>query len=340
MEKATKRNCLRWALFLSIPLVFGSCATIISGTKQKITVTGNVTTPVQLLVDGDTYSNVTLPTTVKIKRKNEVSKISALVPDYKLEKQEVSKMFNHTVWANAAGTVLFPVFMYVDWKNGAYKTAEQNNIHLEFTPTNSEEEVFNSFIDFGTEYYAADQLNNALYYYQLAYDIDSVNDIALQKKDEVYDRMFYLEQKARAKEAKTAMWLDILSVTGAALQATGTTIQTAQSLKHGSSGGATSNSNNYSGNSISSNSNKNQSATSSTSTKGSVSEVTNKNTDSNTYSDWETQLIKMNTYPEKYYNDSNRRHIQDQMKQIRQKWEKRGYRVYKSDWEDWDGIIR
>jgi hypothetical protein len=237
MKKKTKRKCLRLALFLSIPLVFGSCATIISGTKQKITVTGNVTTPVQLLVDGENYPNVTLPAKVKIKRKNEMSKIIALAPDYKLEKQDVSKTFNHLVWANAAGTVLFPVFMYVDWKNGAYKKAMPNNINLEFTPANSEEDVFNSFINFGTECYVTDQLDNALYYYQLAYEIDSVNGIALQKMDEAYDRMSYLEEKARAKKAKTEMWMGILTVTGNLLQATGTTIQTVQSVKNGSSGG-------------------------------------------------------------------------------------------------------
>lgn len=69
----------------------------------------------------------------------------------------------------------------------------------------------------------------------------------------------------------------------------------------------------------------------------SVSEVQNKNTDQRTYSDYESQLIKMNTYWEREYNDSNRRYIQQQMRQIRTKWINRGYSMYHSSWEDWDG---
>ena len=71
-----------------------------------------------------------------------------------------------------------------------------------------------------------------------------------------------------------------------------------------------------------------------------ASEVQSKNRDSNTYSSYESQLIKMNTYWESQYNDSQRRSIQQNMKKIRTKWETRGFQMFHSQWEDWDGKKR
>lgn len=71
-----------------------------------------------------------------------------------------------------------------------------------------------------------------------------------------------------------------------------------------------------------------------------ISEMTAKNKDSRTYSDYETLLIKMNTYYERDYNDKDRRSIQNKMQQIRMKWVNRGYTFWKSDWEDWNGDKR
>ncbi len=69
----------------------------------------------------------------------------------------------------------------------------------------------------------------------------------------------------------------------------------------------------------------------------SMSEVQSKNTDSRTYSNDESLLIKMNTYWETQYNDNERRNIQRRMQQIRTKWVNRGFQFYHSPWEDWDG---
>lgn len=69
-------------------------------------------------------------------------------------------------------------------------------------------------------------------------------------------------------------------------------------------------------------------------------EVEAKNRDQRSYSGYESQLIKMNTYWEDEYNDSHRRDIQSKMKQIRTKWEGRGFQMFKSSWEDWDGRKR
>ena len=72
--------------------------------------------------------------------------------------------------------------------------------------------------------------------------------------------------------------------------------------------------------------------------RGNASEIQAMQTDRKTYTSWESQLIKMNTYYENEYNDNQRKYIQRQMKSIRQKWEGRGYNMYQSIWEDWNGI--
>lgn len=72
------------------------------------------------------------------------------------------------------------------------------------------------------------------------------------------------------------------------------------------------------------------------SNKPSMSEVQAKNTDSDTYSRYETQLIQMRNYPDTY-NKQRKNDIQRKMKSIRKKWEDRGFKMYHSELEDWDG---
>ena len=216
-----------FALMLSI--FFASCATVFSGDKQKITITGKVDVPVQLLVDGKTYSNVKLPAKVKINRKNETSKIVAFVPNHILEKQKIEKTFNHTVWINASGLLFLPAFMYVDWNTGANKRAVQKKITLEFTRANSEKEIFDTYIDFGTEYYNHDQLSMALLCFQQAHQIDDNNEIALQKINAVYNRMDYLEEQARLKSIRAEKWANALMITGQMLSTTAEIAGTLQS---------------------------------------------------------------------------------------------------------------
>jgi tetratricopeptide (TPR) repeat protein len=80
----------------------------------------------------------------------------------------------------------------------------------------------------------------------------------------------------------------------------------------------------------------NNSSSRSNSSSQSGSDNMSRNRDARTYSDLESQLIKMHTYPNTY-NDNQRRSIQSQMRSIRTKWESRGFRMFHSQWEDWDG---
>jgi hypothetical protein len=236
MVKFTK---LFVAAVLLIPLVFSSCATIFSGTKQKITLTGNVEAPVDLLVDGVAYSNVKFPAKVKIKRKPDTSQIMAFTPGYNAERQELEKTFNPVAWISVA-SFSNPIAMYVDWRKGAHKKAVKKEITLDFSPATSTQEMYDTYIDFGTEHYKADLLDPALFYFQEAYQLDTLNAIALQKIDSTYARMDYLEELAWRKAERAEMWSMILQIFGLALQTTADVMAITQSTN--ASGGSVSSS--------------------------------------------------------------------------------------------------
>ncbi len=226
-------------VFLLIPLIFSSCASVLGGaTREKITVTGNVNIPVDLLVDGKSYSNVTLPARVKIKRKTETSEIIAFVPNYKLEKQIFDKtyVFNHRIWLNA----FFPGFMWIDWKNSANKKVVQNEIVLEFIPATSEKEISDACIDFGMEHYNPNRLDGlykALSYFQQAYDIDSVNNAALIKIETTLDQIDYLEEeRKRSKAERAEKWGNAMTITANILGATANIVGAVQSSNTSTNG--------------------------------------------------------------------------------------------------------
>lgn len=81
-------------------LMLTSCATILSGSKAKVTVKNdNVTSPVNLTYDGKTETNVFLPYEIKIKRGFKPTTIKATAKGYEEASVSVGKKFNGTaVW--------------------------------------------------------------------------------------------------------------------------------------------------------------------------------------------------------------------------------------------------
>ena len=132
-------------------------------------------------------------------------------------------------------------------------------------------------------------------------------------------------KQARRRDRQAAMMqvAQIMSAAGNAMIATGEAIQTFQPSTSTSSS-------DYSSSSSSKESVDQKSS--------SHNDVTSKNADAKTYSDYESQLIQMNTYYAEKYNAASRRNIQSKMKAIRTKWEQRGYQMFHSAWEDWNGV--
>lgn len=63
-------------------------------------------------------------------------------------------------------------------------------------------------------------------------------------------------------------------------------------------------------------------------------DVYHRNQADNTYRNWEGQLINMKSNWSTQYNDSQRKSIQEQMRNLRIK-----NNLQKSSWEDWDGSL-
>ena len=56
--------------FLLLPVLFSSCATIISGSYAEIHLDGNVDEPINVVTSKGEYNNLLLPATVEVKRRH------------------------------------------------------------------------------------------------------------------------------------------------------------------------------------------------------------------------------------------------------------------------------
>ncbi|MCH5174865.1 MAG: hypothetical protein J1F40_03170 [Prevotellaceae bacterium] len=82
-------------------LLFTSCASILSGSKAKVTVKNDeVRTPVSISYDGKTENNIFLPYTIKVKRGFSPTTITTFAPGYENSTVKVKKTFNGTTLWN------------------------------------------------------------------------------------------------------------------------------------------------------------------------------------------------------------------------------------------------
>lgn len=123
-------------LIIGCLLSFASCASIISGSKARITIDNDqpVDTPVLMTVDGKQYSDIYLPAKVRIKRGFKQSKITAEAQGYTDGEVAVNKKFNATtlaniVWGGIPG-------MAIDAATGAMMKPEQNTYTMRMRRTN------------------------------------------------------------------------------------------------------------------------------------------------------------------------------------------------------------
>lgn len=122
------------------PLLFTSCASILNGTKAKVTVKNDeVVTPVNLSYDGKTETNVFLPYKIKIKRGFKATKIQASSRGYDDVSVDVKKEFNPTTLANIVLGGL--PGMAIDAATGAMMKPSSKEIFLPFKVSRLNEPV-------------------------------------------------------------------------------------------------------------------------------------------------------------------------------------------------------
>ena len=127
------------------PLLFTSCASILSGSRAKVTVKNDeVMTPVNLTYDGKTERNVFLPYEIKIKRGFKPTTIKASSKGYDNVNVNVKKVFNATtLWNLALGGVLGAG---VDAATGAMMKPESKEIYLPFEVSGNNNEPVETYV--------------------------------------------------------------------------------------------------------------------------------------------------------------------------------------------------
>lgn len=81
--------------------LFSSCATIVTGTKPKVTISGDTNEPVTITTSYKTYENVMLPAQVRLKRKHlSGQRISVTSDNYTYSDILIDKKTNGWAWCN------------------------------------------------------------------------------------------------------------------------------------------------------------------------------------------------------------------------------------------------
>ena len=114
-------------------LLLASCATILSGSKAKVSVRNDeVKVPVTLRYDNKVERDVFLPYEIKLKRGFNSSTITATADGYEEGRVVVEKKFNSTTLWNILGFGIFGAG--VDAVTGAIMKPESKDIHIPLKP--------------------------------------------------------------------------------------------------------------------------------------------------------------------------------------------------------------
>ena len=89
------------AFGFSLPIMLSSCATIVSGGNPSITINGNVSEPVTIVTEEQTYPNVGLPAVVKVNRHHlDGQRIRITSENYKFDDIVLEKSVNGWAFGN------------------------------------------------------------------------------------------------------------------------------------------------------------------------------------------------------------------------------------------------
>lgn len=118
-------------MYVATALLLTSCASIISGSKAKVTLKSNyVTSPVNLRYDDKVETDVFLPYTIKVKRGFKPTEVYASAEGYEDAKVSIDKKFNTTsVWNILVGGI--PGFA-IDAATGAMMKPKEKEYEIPF----------------------------------------------------------------------------------------------------------------------------------------------------------------------------------------------------------------
>lgn len=113
-------------------LLLASCASILSGSKAKVTVRNDIAKPVTLMYDNKVEHNVFLPHQIKLKRGFKASTITATADGYEDSQVVVKKKYNMTSLLN----ILLGGIpgLAIDAATGAMMKPESKDIYIPMKP--------------------------------------------------------------------------------------------------------------------------------------------------------------------------------------------------------------
>jgi len=118
-----------------LPLL-SSCGTMFMGSQRDVLIQSNVVDPVNLVVDGQRFHNVTLPYRMKLKKTTNYYEIRVSAEGYEPRTVYLGKTVNNMIFLNFLNLGLG---FLVDLAAGTFEVPEQNYLDIELRPASSQE---------------------------------------------------------------------------------------------------------------------------------------------------------------------------------------------------------
>lgn len=126
---------MKFLIVVLSSLLFTSCATILCGSRAKVTFDSNIEERAILTIDGQKHTKVTFPYTTKIKRGFDDTVVKIETPSYQTEMLIIYKSFNLVSLVNLLGGILG---WGIDAATGAITKPEHKYYQIEFEPKQSD----------------------------------------------------------------------------------------------------------------------------------------------------------------------------------------------------------
>lgn len=132
------RKLYKYMCGVVVAFTLTSCATIVSGTKAEVLLDGCLNDTLTVQTNVETYSGVTLPQLVEVKRNHLEEPIVVSKADTVLYRVYPGKKLNGWVWGNLLGTGIIGV---TDFLTGAAYQPAQNSYFLKEVATSGTEPI-------------------------------------------------------------------------------------------------------------------------------------------------------------------------------------------------------
>lgn len=198
-----------------------SCISIFQGTRSEITLKGDLDTPINVAAGKDNFENLTLPCTIKVKKKTK--NLLVYAPDYEMQNIVLKRRFNFLYVFNNFN---FGIGYIVDACNGVTKKIVDKEFDVSLSPSYLAEAGYMDVADF---YYGKDKEKLALYYIKKAIEVNPMSERANQQLNYIESEK---QRKKERSERRYATWMAI----GNALQSAGNALAAGSTVEAVSSG--------------------------------------------------------------------------------------------------------